>query len=94
MQSCDTLDGVTDGIVDNVPACQEKFDPATATYRDYTGALGPAGQTYRLQCTGAKNATCLFPAQIQAANKSTRDCASNGYTVTAPAGAVAPDHVR
>src|ERR1700722_15988124 len=94
LQSCDTLDGVADGIIDNLPACQAKFDPATATYTDYTGTLGPVGQTYGLQCTGAKNATCLLPAQIQAVKNIAQGVRnSRGVTVKAPAGAVAPDHV-
>ena len=67
LQSCDALDGVTDGVIDNLPACHARFNPATATYTDYAGALGPANTTYPLQCPGAKNATCLSPAQIQAA---------------------------
>jgi feruloyl esterase len=92
MQACDALDGVTDGVVDNVPACVSRFNPGTATYRDYTGVFGPAGATYLLQCTGAKNATCLSAAQIQAAIQINRGPRSNGAPVLAPAGAVAPDH--
>ena len=94
MQACDALDGVTDGVIDNLPACRAKFNPATATYIDYTGALGPAGTAYSLQCTGAKNATCLSPAQIQAAMKIVQGAqTSNGGPVIAPAGGVAQDHV-
>jgi feruloyl esterase len=92
MQACDALDGVTDGVVDNVPACVSRFNPTTATYIDYTGALGPAGATYSLQCTAAKNATCLSSAQIQAAIQINRGPRSNGAPVLAPAGAVANDH--
>ena len=92
LQSCDALDGVTDGVVDNVPACVARFDPVTATYTDYAGALGPANTTYALQCTGAKTATCLSPAQIQAAkiiNRGPRT--STGAVVLAPE--AAPDSV-
>ncbi|HKM73820.1 MAG TPA: DUF2252 family protein [Stellaceae bacterium] len=32
LQSCDALDGVADGVIDNLPACRATFDPATATY--------------------------------------------------------------
>jgi hypothetical protein len=32
LQACDALDGVPDGVIDNLPACKAKFDPATATY--------------------------------------------------------------
>jgi feruloyl esterase len=75
-----------------VPACVSRFNPNAATYIDYNGALGPAGATYALQCTGAKSATCLSPAQIQAAIQINQGPRSNGSLVTAPAGAVAPDH--
>ena len=30
MEACDDLDGVRDGLISNVRACQERFDPATA----------------------------------------------------------------
>jgi feruloyl esterase len=93
MQACDTLDGVADGVIDDVPACVAHFNPTTAMWTDYTGALGPVGATYPLQCTGAKNPTCLSPAQIQAAMQINRGPRSNGSLVTAPAGATAPDPV-
>ena len=94
LQACDALDGVTDGVVDNLPACQARFNPATAMYTDYAGALGPANTTYPLQCPGAKSATCLLPAQIQAAIKISQGPRNSaGGTIQAPAGAVAPDHV-
>ena len=86
LQSCDALDGVTDGVVDNLPACHARFNPVTATYTDYTGALGPANTTYPLQCSGAKNATCLLPAQIQAAVKTNQGPrTSSGVAVVSPA---------
>jgi feruloyl esterase len=87
LQACDALDGVADGVIDNLPACKAKFDPATATYTS-------GGATFHLQCTGAKNATCLSPAQIQAVkniNRGPRN--SKGQKIAAPAGAVAEDHV-
>jgi hypothetical protein len=87
LQACDALDGVADGVIDNLPACKARFDPATATYTS-------GGVTYPLQCTGAKNATCLSPAQIRAVrniNQGPRN--SKGQEITAPAGAVAKDHV-
>ncbi len=87
LQSCDALDGVADGVIDNLRACKAKFNPAAATYTS-------GGATYRLQCTGAKNATCLSPAQIQAAMKiNLGPRTSSGQPVAAPAGAVAEDHV-
>ena len=93
LQACDALDGVTDGVIDDLPACWAKFNPSSATYTDYTGALGPAGTIYPLQCPGAKNATCLSAAQIQAAQRINLGPRSNGELVHAPAGAVAEDHV-
>jgi hypothetical protein len=86
LQACDALDGVADGVIDNPPACGRKFDPATATYTS-------GGVTYPLQCTGAKNATCLSPAQIQAAKKINQGPRnSTGQAIAAPAGVVAKDH--
>ena len=95
LQACDALDGVTDGVIDNLPACQASFNPATATYVDYNGALGgPPNTIYPLQCTGAKNATCLSPQQIQAAIKiNLGPRTSTGAVVRVPAGAVAQDPV-
>jgi tannase/feruloyl esterase len=93
MQACDPLDGVADGVIDNVPACVARFNPARAVWTDYTGAVGPAGTTYPLQCTEAKNATCLSPAQIQAAMRINEGPRSNGGLVHAPAGATAFDPV-
>jgi hypothetical protein len=93
LQACDALDGVTDGVIDNLPACWRKFDPAAATYTDYAGALGPANTTYPLQCAGAKNATCLSAAQIEAAKSINLGPRSNGALVIAPSGAIAPDPV-
>jgi feruloyl esterase len=92
LQACDALDGVTDGVIDDVPACSAKFNPTTATYVDYAGALGPPNTQYLLQCTGAKNATCLSPAQIQAAMKINQGPrTSNGALLLAPE--AAPDPV-
>ena len=94
LQSCDALDGVTDGVIDNLPACQATFNPATATYVDYNGALGPANTSYALQCTGAKSPTCLLPAQIQAVKNINQGArTSKGAVIKAPAGAVAQDPV-
>jgi len=60
LAACDRLDGVADGIIDDLPACWAKFDPATFVFAD-------TGQP--LQCTGAKAATCLSAAQINAVKK-------------------------
>jgi hypothetical protein len=94
LQACDALDGVADGVIDNLPECWARFDPASATYTDYAGAFGPSGTIYPLQCPGAKNATCLSTAQIQAVkNINQGPRTSNGAVIYAPAGAVAKDHV-
>jgi pimeloyl-ACP methyl ester carboxylesterase len=84
LAACDGLDGTVDGVVDNPAACQAKFDPATFVF--------PAsGQP--LQCTGAKTATCLSPAQIAAVRKINQGPRNAlGQAIKAPAGATAPDH--
>lgn len=51
LQTCDALDGLQDGMIFNTAACQKVFNPATLS---------------QLQCPGAKNASCLLPAQITA----------------------------
>jgi pimeloyl-ACP methyl ester carboxylesterase len=84
LAACDRLDGAADGIIDDLPACWAKFDPATFVFPD-------TGQP--LQCTGAKNATCLSPAQINAVKKINQGPQSAlGQALRAPAGAVARDH--
>lgn len=57
LASCDTLDGVADGLVSNVAACNATFDPASATLN---GAP--------LRCAGGADLgdTCLSDAQISA----------------------------
>jgi hypothetical protein len=87
LQACDALDGIADGVIDDLPACKAKFDPAGATYTS-------GGATYPLQCIGPKNATCLSPAQIQAVKKINQGPRnSKGQEIAAPAGTVAEDHV-
>jgi feruloyl esterase len=84
LAACDRLDGAADGIIDDLPACWAKFDPATFVFPD-------SGQP--LQCTGAKNATCLTPAQIAAVKKINQGPRNAlGQALRAPAGAVARDH--
>ena len=51
LQACDTLDGLQDKMIFNTAACKQAFNPATLS---------------QLQCSGAKTATCLLPAQIAA----------------------------
>jgi feruloyl esterase len=58
LESCDKLDGLEDGVIDNHAAC--RFDPATFKFVD-------TGQP--LQCAGAKTDSCLSPAQVTAIKK-------------------------
>jgi feruloyl esterase len=84
LQACDGLDGTVDGIIDNLPACRAKFDPAKYVFTD-------TGQP--LQCTGAKLATCLTAKQIDAVKRIVEGPRTSlGETIKAPAGAVAHDH--
>ncbi|MFM0274156.1 tannase/feruloyl esterase family alpha/beta hydrolase [Paraburkholderia aspalathi] len=59
LAACDTLDGVADGLISNVAACNTTFNPATATVN------GTA-----LRCAGGADTgdTCLSDAQISALN--------------------------
>lgn len=84
LAACDALDGTVDGVVDNLAACHATFDPAAFVFPS-------TGQP--LQCTGAKTATCLTPAQIDAVTKINQGPRnSEGETIRAPAGAVAKRH--
>jgi pimeloyl-ACP methyl ester carboxylesterase len=86
LAACDKLDGTTDGVVDDVPACRATFDPATFVFPD-------TGQS--LQCTGAKNATCLSPAQIGAIKKINQGPRNSlGEAIRAPASGGVRDHVE
>ena len=85
LEACDALDGTIDGVVDNAPACWRNFDPATFIFPRAGGAL---------QCSGAKTATCLSPAQIDAIkkiNQGPRD--SSGQSIKVPASAAVAGHV-
>ncbi|MDB5766972.1 MAG: hcaG [Collimonas fungivorans] len=57
MASCDALDGVKDGLISNMPACNSGFDPASATLN---GAP--------LRCAGGTDSgdSCLSDPQIAA----------------------------
>ncbi|WP_345816476.1 tannase/feruloyl esterase family alpha/beta hydrolase [Paraburkholderia sp. PREW-6R] len=59
LASCDTLDGVADGLISNVAACNATFNPATATVNGTP-----------LRCAGGADTgdTCLSDAQIAALN--------------------------
>jgi len=87
LQTCDPLDGVSDGVIDNLPACKAAFNPMTATYVS-------GGTTYNLSCgSGPKTPTCLSVSQIQAAmNINQGPRTASGQTIQVPAGAAAEDH--
>jgi len=63
LAACDDLDGVADGVLDNPLACH--FDPETFVF-PFSGVYGSIAPGQPLQCTGAKTATCLTPAQVTA----------------------------
>ena len=71
------------GVVDNLPACWAKFDPATFVFPD-------TGQP--LRCGGAKTDTCLSSAQIDAIKKINQGPRNSlGQPVKAPAAAAVHD---
>ncbi|KIG07530.1 tannase and feruloyl esterase [Caballeronia concitans] len=55
--TCDALDGVADGLISNMPACNATFDPATAMLN---------GAPLRCPGGGDTGLTCLSDAQITA----------------------------
>lgn len=68
LQACDALDGVRDGLISNMQACNSRFDPATAML---DGAP--------LRCAGGADAgdNCLSDAQIAALKTYATDIAFN-----------------
>ena len=56
LEACDALDGVRDGLVSNVPACEASFDPARATLR---------GRPLRCDDGADTGIDCLSDAQIE-----------------------------
>jgi feruloyl esterase len=66
LAACDALDGSVDGVIDNRAACH--FDPATFVFPS-SGPYGSIAPGQPLQCTAAKTATCLSPAQVTAVKK-------------------------
>ncbi|WP_205703702.1 tannase/feruloyl esterase family alpha/beta hydrolase [Herbaspirillum huttiense] len=57
MAACDRLDGVADGVISNVDACNARFDPATASLN---------GKPLRCEGGGEGGDGCLSDAQIAA----------------------------
>ena len=85
LAACDGLDGAVDGVIDDAPACWAKFDPATFVFPNTRQPL---------QCTGAKTATCLSQAQINAIKKINHGPRSLlGQPIRTPASAAARDPV-
>ena len=83
LAACDAADGLVDGVIDNA-GC--KFDPATFVWPS-SGPYGSIAPGQPLQCTGAKTATCLTPAQVNATKKiaeGPRD--SRGRKIVSPDG--------
>jgi hypothetical protein len=68
LAACDALDGVTDGLISNVKACNASFDPATATLNGTP-----------IRCVGGADTgdTCLSDAQIAGFNVTNTPLALN-----------------
>ena len=74
LEACDGLDGLVDGVIDNLAACH--FDPATYVFKTTSQPL---------ECTGAKTATCLSAAQVAAIKRiNTGPLNSSGQPVPNP----------
>jgi feruloyl esterase len=84
LAACDRLDGLTDGVIDNLAACH--FDPETFVFPS-SGPYSSIAPGQRLQCTGAKTPTCLTPAQVTAVKKIAKGPrTSRGHTIVSPDG--------
>jgi feruloyl esterase len=59
IEACDALDGVRDGLISNITACNATFDPATATL---------SGRPVRCPAGADTGNTCLSDAQIAGYN--------------------------
>jgi feruloyl esterase len=66
LAACDANDGLVDGVIENMATCN--FDPATFIF-PFSGPYGSIAPGQPLQCAGAKTATCLTPAQVNATKK-------------------------
>jgi len=84
LAACDHLDGLVDGVIDNAAACG--FDPASFVFPS-SGVYGSIAPGMPLQCTGTKSATCLTPAQVDAAKKIAQGPrTSSGERIVSPDG--------
>ena len=63
LAACDALDGLVDGVIDNLAACN--FDPTTFVW-PATGPYGTIAPLQPLLCGATKTATCLTASQIAA----------------------------
>lgn len=66
LAACDGLDGLVDGVIDNLAAC--RFNPASFVFPS-SGPYGSIAPGQPLQCKATKTATCLTPAQVTAVQK-------------------------
>ena len=86
LAACDALDGLVDGVIDNLAAC--RFDPATFVFPS-SGPYGSIAPGQPLQCTGAKTPTCLTQAQVTAVKTIAQGPrTSSGERITSPDGTV------
>jgi len=84
LAACDHLDGLVDGVIDNMAACT--FDPATFVFPS-SSVYGSIAPGMPLQCTGAKTSTCLTLAQVTATKKIDQGPrTSSGERITSPDG--------
>ncbi len=84
LAACDALDGLVDGVIDNLAAC--RFDPGTFVFPS-TGPYGSIAPGQPLQCNGQKTPTCLTPAQVTAVKTIARGPrTSSGQRIVSPDG--------
>jgi feruloyl esterase len=69
LAACDALDGLVDGVIDNLGACN--FDPETFVW-PAAGPYGTIAPLQPLQCGATKTATCLTASQIAAIKRTQR----------------------
>ena len=84
LAACDALDGLVDGVIDDLAAC--RFDPETFVFPS-SGPYGSIAPGQPLQCNGSKTATCLTPAQVTAVKKIAQGPrTSSGSRIVSPDG--------
>jgi feruloyl esterase len=76
LNACDKLDGLADGVIDNLAAC--RFDPDTYVFPETNQPL---------KCVGAKTGNCLTAAQIHALERiNSGPRTASGKLVVLPSG--------